>query len=288
MAQGAELWKVGLAAIGLAGLSATVGAEVGQAEKLAPDVYFYQGDIDKGYCNVGWIVLEDYVLVIDASFPSGARGVMAEIRKITDKPIRFAFDTHHHGDHTYGNQVWVDQGATAVAHTGVIEELKRYETGYYGNKPGRWEATAEEREDVRQSELKPPSLLFPDTMVFDDGTHRVELHYFGTAHTHGDGFAWLPKEKILFTGDAVVNGPHNYVGDGDITEWIGTLGSVLQLGALAALFSGAPPDGEIRERGKRSGRSSKCHRRDAGADAAKRCGQALRRRQLSRSGGQSL
>ena len=52
-------------------------------------------------------------------------------------------------------------------------------------------------------------------MIFDDGTHRVELRYFGVGHTHGDGFAWLPKEKILFTGDAAVNGPFNYMGDGD-------------------------------------------------------------------------
>ena len=52
-------------------------------------------------------------------------------------------------------------------------------------------------------------------MIFDDGKHRVELRYFGVGHTHGDGFAWLPKERILFTGDAAVNGPYNYMGDGD-------------------------------------------------------------------------
>ena len=66
------------------------------------------------------------------------------------------------------------------------------------------------------SKLKPPTLLFPDTLIFDDGTHRVELHHFGTAHTKGDGVAWLPKETIVFTGDAVVNGPYNFVGDGDV------------------------------------------------------------------------
>src|SRR5262245_32550554 len=67
-------------------------------------------------------------------------------------------------------------------------------------------------------------------MIFDDGKHRVELLHFGVAHTHGDGFAWLPKEQILFTGDACVNGPYNYTGDGHIGEWIQTLEQVKKLG----------------------------------------------------------
>ncbi|HJS58439.1 MAG TPA: MBL fold metallo-hydrolase [Vicinamibacteria bacterium] len=207
-------------------------SQVGKVQKLAPDVYFYEGDIDKGHCNNGWVVFEDYVLVIDANFPSGAREVIPRIRELTDKPIRFAFDTHHHGDHAYGNQVWVDEGATPVAHTGVIEEMKRYETGHYGGVPGRWEDEAKDREDVRGSRLKPPSVLFPDTLIFDDGRHRVELHHFGVAHTHGDGFAWLPKERILFTGDATVNGAYNYVGDGDMGAWIETLERTRGLGPL--------------------------------------------------------
>jgi cyclase len=203
---------------------------VGRVQKLAPDVYFYEGDISKGHCNNGWVVFEDYVLVIDANYPSGAREVIAKIRELTDKPIRFAFDTHHHGDHAYGNQVWVDQGATAVAHTGVLEEMKRLETGLFGDHPGRWESQAKEREDLRGTKLKPPTLLFPDTLIFDDGKHHVELRHFGTAHTKGDGVAWLPKEKILFTGDMVVNGAYNFVGDGDVGSWIQTLAKVAELG----------------------------------------------------------
>ncbi len=118
-----------------------------------------------------------------------------------------------------------------VAHTGVIEEMKKYETGYYGGKPGRWEDAAKTRPDVAASKLKPPSLLFRKDIIFDDGKHRVELLHFGVAHTHGDGFAWLPKEKIVFTGDACVNGPYNYVGDGDTEQWIKTLDAVKKLGA---------------------------------------------------------
>src|SRR5947209_290807 len=160
-------------------------AEINKPIPVGDGIYFHQGDIEhQGHCNNGWIIFKDYVLVIDANFPSGAQNIMPKIRAITQKPVRFAFDTHHHGDHAYGNQVWNENGATPVAHTGVIDEMKRYETGYYAGKPGRWEDTAKTRPDVAASKLKPPSVLFPREMVFDDGKHRVELMHLGIAHTH--------------------------------------------------------------------------------------------------------
>lgn len=230
-------WLIGLAWTGAAVVALLfwlrpVRSEVNVANQIAPGVYFHEGDLaGKGHCNNGWIVFDDYVLVVDANFPSGAQEIIPKIKAATDRPVRFAFDTHHHGDHAYGNQVWVDQGAVPVANTGVIEEMRRYETGYYGDKPGRWEESATTRPDVRASRLKPPTLLFPRELVFDDGKHRVELKYLGVAHTHGDGWAWLPKEKILFSGDACVNGPYNYVGDGDVGDWIKTLDAAKKLGA---------------------------------------------------------
>jgi len=205
-------------------------AEVNKAEEIAPGVYFHEGDIGrKGHCNNGWIIFDDYVLVIDGNFPSGAQEVIPKIKSATDKPIRFAFDTHHHGDHAYGNQIWLENGATPVAHAGVLEEMKKHETGHFGGKPGRWEDTAKNRKDVAASKLKPPTLLFNKDMIFDDGKHRVELRHFGVAHTRGDGFAWLPKDRILFTGDACVNGPYNFMGDGDSGEWVKTLEAARQL-----------------------------------------------------------
>src|SRR6185503_5658996 len=150
--------------------------DVNVVDPLAPAVYFHEGDLGgKGHCNNGWIIFEDYVLVIDANFPSGAQEIIPKIRALTQKPIRFAFDTHHHGDHAYGNQIWVDNGAVPIAHSGVVEEMKRYETGYYGGKPGRWEDTAKTRADVAATHLKPPSVLFPKELYFDDGKRRVEL-----------------------------------------------------------------------------------------------------------------
>lgn len=199
-------------------------AQVNEAREIAPGVYFHQGDPRRGHSNNGWVVFADYVLLIDANFPSGAQIVLPQIKALTDKPVRFAFDTHHHGDHAYGNQFWADQGAVPVAHTGALDELRKRE-------PASWDGAAKNRPDVAESKLKLPTVVFPRELFFDDGQHRVELQWFGVGHTNGDGFAWLPKEKILFTGDAAVNGAHNYVADGNIDEWIKTLEKVKALGA---------------------------------------------------------
>ena len=87
--------------------------------------------------------------------------------------------------------------------------MKRYE-------PKRWQATAKERKDVAEMNSdhpEPPKQTFTDSPhVITDGTRRVEFRFFGWAHTRGDGFVYLPKERVLCTGDAVVNGPYNYHG----------------------------------------------------------------------------
>jgi glyoxylase-like metal-dependent hydrolase (beta-lactamase superfamily II) len=72
------------------------------------------------------------------------------------------------------------------------------------------------------------------------------------AHTHGDGFAWLPKEKILFTGDAAVNGPYNYMGDGDSGAWVVTLAKAQELGAtVVAPGHGPSGDAKVLDRQRR-------------------------------------
>ena len=218
----------------LAGPAPALAPEVGKVDLVAPDIYFHEGLVGNNsdaVCNNGWIMFEDYVLVIDANFPAGAKQIISKIRALTDKPIRFALDTHHHGDHAYGNEVYVENGAVPFAHTGVIEEMKRYETGYYDGQPGRWEAAAKQRADVAGSKLKPPTVLYSGELIFDDGKHRVEVMHLGVAHTHGDSVAWLPKERILFTGDVCVNGPYNFVGDGDVGQWVATLEAAKKLGA---------------------------------------------------------
>src|SRR5260370_38537195 len=91
-------------------------------KEIAPGVFFRYSSIsgtDKtvpfGGCNVTWIVFKDYVVVVDANFPKEAGDVIAAIKKTTDKPIKFVLDTHHHGDHAYGNAVWAKEGAKSVS-----------------------------------------------------------------------------------------------------------------------------------------------------------------------------
>jgi glyoxylase-like metal-dependent hydrolase (beta-lactamase superfamily II) len=199
-------------------------AQINTTQTVAPGVYFHEGDPRLGHSNNGWIVFDNFVLVIDANYPSGAKIVMPRIAETTDKPVRFVFNTHHHADHAYGNQLWADAGASLVATVASLDEMKKVE-------PGRFEASAKIRPDVAATNLHPPEVLFPKDLVIDDGHRRVELRFLGVGHTGGDGYAWLPKEKILFTGDACVNGPANKVDDGNVGEWIKTLELVKQLGA---------------------------------------------------------
>ncbi len=234
LSDGAALMAIAANAEYLSGQDAKKSPVATKLDAVAPDVYFHEGqlsDTADAVCNNGWVLFEDYVLVIDANFPAGAREIIRKIRTVTNKPIRFAFDTHHHGDHAYGNRIFVENGAVPIAHTGVIDEMKRYETGYYGGEPGAWEQASKGRSDLKGTKLKPPSVLFPHELIFDDGKHRVELIHLGVAHTHGDAVAWLPSERILFAGDVCVNGPYNYAGDGDVSKWVGTLDAAKKLGA---------------------------------------------------------
>src|ERR1700730_14515629 len=94
-------------------------------QQLAPGVYYRAADReDKNHAHAGWIVFRDYVLVIDANYPWGARAILADVRKTTDKPIRFVFDTHYHADHSFGNSVWVDAGSTIVCSRECVAESK--------------------------------------------------------------------------------------------------------------------------------------------------------------------
>ena len=218
--------------------AALISSESGSLTELAPGVYFREGDLEhQGHCNNGIVVFKDFVLVVDANFPNGAEACLADIRKVTDKPVRLVFDTHHHGDHAYGNPVWVANGALTVAHENVVREMDRYE-------PLRWRDEAGKRKDVDALGLttaQPPIVTYPDRLVIEDGTQRLELLHFGTAHTRGDGFAYLPRHRILFTGDAVVNGPYNYMGDGDTHSWIGVIEELEKLRVETVAPGHGPP-----------------------------------------------
>ncbi|MDQ6758485.1 MAG: MBL fold metallo-hydrolase [Acidobacteriota bacterium] len=202
-------------------------AQPNTVKKIAEGVWFREGDIAKlGHCNNIIIEMKDHLIVVDANFPSGARLALQDAGKVSSKPVKYVFDTHHHGDHAYGNAVWTKQGAVTLAYVGVAEEMKRYE-------PSRWQQTAKTRDDVREMNLdapEPPKQTFSKVpYVMKDSTRKVEFHFFGWAHTRGDGFVYLPAEKILCTGDAAVNGPYNYLADGNLGNWPRVMEAAMKL-----------------------------------------------------------
>ena len=176
-------------------------------QKITDGVWFREGDLKNlGHCNNIIIEMKDYLIVVDANFPSGAKATMADTKRISSKPVKYVFDTHHHGDHAYGNPIWTQAGSTTLAYKGVADEMKRYE-------PKRWQESAKKRKDVadmHRSTAEPPQQTFDKNLfVIEDGTRRVEFHYYGWAHTRGDGFVYLPKEQVLCNrATAVANGPH--------------------------------------------------------------------------------
>lgn len=207
--------------------------------ELAPGVFFRKAQTAPTFtgCNQGWVVFKDYVLVIDANFPGQAEEVIQTIKETTDKPIRFVFDTHYHGDHADGGVQYAKIGATVLAHerSQPLFQTKGLE-GF----------TNAQKSQGRAAEYGPlsyvmPSMYFSHKLIFDDGEQRVELLFLGHAHTAGDAVAYVPKHGILFTGDACVNGAFNYMGDSNTESWIAVLAAMAELDVKQI----APGHGEL-------------------------------------------
>src|SRR5215467_14050926 len=204
-------------------------------------------------CNAAIILLDDAVLVVDThSKPSAARALIEQIKKLTPKPVRFVVNTHFHWDHYQGNEAYPsswpagveiisseatrtsieERGIPRVKHEiatmpAAIEQLK---TDL--QKASTLEQRASIQKDISEAEaylaeLKSMQVTLP-TMTFDRSfiLHRksrtVEILWLGRAHTDGDVFVFLPKEKVLVTGDAL-HGWTPYMGDSYPYDWIKTL-----------------------------------------------------------------
>jgi cyclase len=192
-------------------------SQPGTVQKLAPGVYVWQGDRDKREpANCTWVVFKDYVVVIDANFPWGAREIIPKIKETTDKPIRFVLNTHYHGDHSYGNSLFTDLGAIIINTEDTDREART--TGAEGW--AKWNDPEHSLQGVHQAFA---AITFSDRLVFDDGTQRVEMIRLGPAHSKGDAVAYLPREKIVVTGDLCVTwGFGNNVADANAnyTGWL--------------------------------------------------------------------
>jgi len=229
------------ALLGAAFFTTVTEAQPGSVKEIVKGVWFREGEIkEMGHCNNVIVEMKDYLVMIDANFPSGAKLALADAKKVSSKPVRYVFDTHHHGDHAYGNSFWTRNGAETMGFPGVVEMMKVHE-------PKAWQSAAKGRKDVAELNLttaEPPKTVFAKSPhVMDDGARRLEFHHFGWAHTRGDGFAWLPKESVLCTGDAATNGPYNYLGDAHIGNWANVMKEALKLKPKHVLPGHGPAGG---------------------------------------------
>ena len=212
------------------------------------------------------------VLVVDASFlPSIAREDIAQIRKWTDKPVAFVVNTHFHNDHNYGDRTYLDAypGVTIIAQAETKKDMDRFGPGSAdreergiprlqrmldsGKTPSGHVLTPDETEqvraavaerrkevaDLRSSSYQSPTLTYTDSLTIDLGEREVHILFLGRGNTNGDAVIYLPKEKIVETGDLVVK-PIPYIYDGYPSEWITTLERLEALGAQTYVFGHGP------------------------------------------------
>jgi cyclase len=153
--------------------------------------------------NAGFVVGPSGVVLIDTcSTEERTLRLRAAVQSVTDAPIRTVINTHHHGDHTYGNSVFAP--ATVIGQQHCRDEAAR--TGIK-----RYEETFEQP-NWGNLQLSTPQVTFDSRLdVYADDT-LIELHHMGgPAHTSGDVVAWLPSDRVLYTGDLVFHGGTPFV-----------------------------------------------------------------------------
>lgn len=231
--------------------------------KLADGVYAvlrHNASRDPSDANSLVIVNERDVVVVDANIvPSSSRAVIAEIKRLTPKPVRYVVNTHYHSDHLYGNMAYQDAypGVEFIAHPATRDDYLRedppslernLQTEYpaaierYRAAIARGRRTTGEpytaadlegfRHEIRSyewflAEMKgfrhvPPTLTVADSLVLHRGERSIVIAHLGAAHTRGDLVVYLPRERVLATGDVVVS-PVPFAWEASVASWIGVL-----------------------------------------------------------------
>jgi cyclase len=195
-----------------------------QAEEVSDGIYAYvQPDGSWWINNTGFLVGARGVVSVDAcSTERRTRAYLDAIRRVTDRPVRTLVNTHHHGDHTFGNYLFA--GATIVGHEGVRAGIQGW--GLPRAEPF-WPPV--EWGDI---ELEPPFLTYVDRVTLWVDELRCELVHVGTpAHTTNDSYVWVPERKLLFSGDLLFNGGTPFMAQGSISGGLVALGVLAGLGA---------------------------------------------------------
>jgi cyclase len=146
-------------------------------EKIANDLYVIRGEGG----NTTVYLTDEGVVLVDVKFDRNFDDIQAKVRSLTDKPVRYIFNTHSHGDHTGGNPKFLP-AAQIIAHQNARTAMIQ------GKQPG------------------PPQLTYTEEMSVNIGGKEVIAHYFGRGHTDGDTWVYFPAAKVLASGDAFNTG----------------------------------------------------------------------------------
>lgn len=207
-------------------------------KQLGPGVYAaIDGPEHKAGSNAGFVIGDDGVLVVDAFFTQdAARALVAEIKRLTPKPIRYVVNTHYHADHTGGDQVLRDAGAIIIAHRNVRGWIRTNNVNLFGDR-----ITPELK--ARIEALPLPDLVTDKDLIVWLGARRIVVRTV-LGHTGGDLTVTVPDARILFTGDMLWRKvPPNLI-DGSVKEWLATDATFLG-GPAAAAMQFVPGHGDV-------------------------------------------
>ena len=188
-------------------------------KKIGDGLYVFRWWV---YRNI-FIVTDEGVIVTDPLNPKAAKLLQSEIRKVTDKPVKYVVYSHNHHDHISGGNIFKDEGAQFVGHENVLKEL--------GDHP---------------SPVTPlPDITFSDSYTLKLGNRTLELEYFGPNHGESLVVMRLPKEKILFIVDIVTPRRVAFRGMPDFwpDEWVRSLKEI-ELTDFQYVVSGHGPETE--------------------------------------------
>jgi glyoxylase-like metal-dependent hydrolase (beta-lactamase superfamily II) len=185
--------------------------------KLAEGAYCLTAEGDP---NSGVIIGDDGVMVVDArATPAMAQELMQHIRTVTDKPIKYVVLTHYHAVRVMGASGY---GApNIIASQGTLDLIKERGKQDFRSEVQRFPRLFRDVESVPG--LTWPNIVFEKELTIRMGSREVRLMHLGAGHTKGDSIVWLPKERVLFSGDLVEEGATPYCGDAHLQEWPATL-----------------------------------------------------------------
>jgi len=214
-----------------------------KAVKVSEHVYFVQGKAgtateNKGFIsNAGFIVTKDGVVLFDAlGTPSLAARLHAEIRKVTQLPIKYVVVSHYHADHIYGLQVFKDLGAKIIAPQGAR---------LYLTSDGADGMLATRREELKPWVNETTHIVVPDQYISKDfqfslGGLDFKISPIGNAHSEGDLTLLVAPDNVLFSGDLIFEGRVPFIGQANIFNWLKALDRIRDVNVSAVLPGHGP------------------------------------------------